>query len=125
MAPGGSRPGSETWAIRGLKRCLKRMGILPDAYAVDPPERETRLMAMQTGDNYIFASADGLFEPRVELGDEVEDGHFAGYIWSVREPWRPPVELWFNRGGVVFCKRHPALCEIGDTLFFALNDYQG
>jgi predicted deacylase len=109
----------------GLKRCLKRLGVLRDDYVVPPPERETRLMAMQGGDNYIFADTDGMFEPRVELGDEVEDGQFAGYVWNIREPWRAPRELHFNRGGVVFCKRTPALCEIGDTLFFTLNDYDG
>ncbi len=110
---------------KGLKRCLKRMGILPESHAVDPPEHDTRLMSMQSGDNYVFASADGMFEPRADLGDEVEDGQFAGYIWNIREPWHAPVELRFERGGVVFCKRHPALCEIGDTLFFTLNDHEG
>ncbi|MGR4000384.1 MAG: succinylglutamate desuccinylase/aspartoacylase family protein [Alphaproteobacteria bacterium] len=107
----------------GLKRCLKRMGILNEDYAVPPPDRETRLMAMQTGDNYIVATEDGLFEPRVDLGDEVKDKQFAGYIWNLKQPWKKPTELHFNKGGIVFCKRHPAVCEIGDTLFFTLNDY--
>ena len=79
-------------------------------------------MDMQGDDNYIFACKDGMFEPRVNLGDEVADGQFAGYIWSLKEPWVPPEKLYFNKGGVVFCKRTPALCEIGDTLMFTLND---
>ena len=106
----------------GLKRCLKRMGILPDAIAIGPPKFETRMMSMQNEENYIYARTDGMFEPRVNLGDEVADGQFAGYIWNVREPWLDPTELRFGKGGVVFCKRHPAMCEIGDTLFFTLND---
>ena len=43
-------------------------------------------------------------------------GQFAGLIWSLKEPWLEPQKLHFNKGGVVFCKRTPALCEIGDTL---------
>ena len=112
-------------ADQGLKRCLKRLGILPEGYPVDPPERETRLKAMQVEANYIYAYEDGMFEPVVDLGDEVGDGQFAGYIWNIRQPWRAPAELHFNRGGTVFCKRHPALCQIGDTLLFTLNDYEG
>ena len=110
---------------QGLKRCLKRMEILPADFPTDPPKFESRMMAMQNEENYIFAYEDGMFEPAVDVGDEVEDGQFAGSIWNVRQPWREPARLHFRRGGVVFAKRHPALCRIGDTLFFTLNDYEG
>ncbi len=72
-------------------------------------------------ENYVFACEDGLFEPAVDVGDEVEDGQFAGYIRNVRQPWKEPTRLHFNRGGIVSIKRHPALCRIGDTLFFRTN----
>ena len=120
---GGITPWIRELGDQGLKRCLKRMGILADDFAVDSPRYETRLWAMQTDDNYIYAAADGMFEPAVDLGDEVEDGQFAGYIWNLRQPWLTPTELRFRKGGIVFCKRHPAMCEIGDTLFFTLNAY--
>ncbi len=109
---------------KGLKRCLKRMGILPESYYVAPPEHETTFRSMQNEENYVFARTDGIFEPAVELGDIVENGQFAGWIWNVREPWKKPTELHFRKGGILFCKRHPALCEIGDTLYFTLNDFK-
>lgn len=121
---GKIRPWIRDLGYNGLVRCLKRLGSLRGDFEVGEPEGETRLMAMQQEENYVFARSDGMFEPRVNLGDEVEDGQFAGYVRSVREPWRRPEVLHFRRGGVVFCKRTPALCEIGDTLFFTLNDYQ-
>lgn len=120
---GGITPWIRELGMNGLKRCLKRMGILPDSHHVDPPQFETRFMAMQNEENYIYAHTDGMFEPAVDLGDDVADGQFAGYIWNIREPWLAPTRLHFTRGGVVFCKRHPALCQIGDTLFFTLNDH--
>ena len=65
-----------------------------------------------------------MFEPAVDVGDDVEDGQFAGYIWNVRQRWREPTRFHFKRGGVVFTRWHPALCRIGDTRFFTLNDYE-
>ena len=121
---GKIRPWIRDLGYSGMVRCLKRLGSLREGFEVGEPEGETRLMAMQQEENYVFARSDGMFEPRVNLGDEVEDRQFAGYVRSVREPWRRPEVLHFRRGGVVFCKRTPALCEIGDTLFFTLNDYQ-
>ena len=52
-------------------------------------------------ENYVFACEDGLFEPVVDVGDEVEDGQFADYIRNVRQPWKEPTRLHFNRGGIV------------------------
>ena len=121
---GKVRPWIRDLGWSGMLRCLKRLGSLRADYEVGEPERETRLMAMQGEENYIFARSDGMFEPRVNLGDEVEDGQFAGFVRSLREPWNEPDVLRFRRGGVVFCKRTPAVCEIGDTLFFTLNDYR-
>lgn len=121
---GKIRPWIRDFGYNGMLRCLKRMSVVRDTYDVPEVEREVRLMAMQQEQNYIFAASEGMFEPRVNLGDEVEDGQFAGYIWSLKEPWKEPEKLHFRRGGVVFCKRTPALCEIGDTLFFTLSDYK-
>ena len=120
---GKIRPWIRKLGHSGMLRCLQRMGSLRTTYEVGPPDCKTRLMAMQQEENYVFARSDGMFEPHVNLGDEVDDGQFAGYVRSLREPWKEPEALRFRRGGVVFCKRTPALCEIGDTLFFTLNDY--
>ncbi len=122
---GKIRPWIRDFAFNGMKRCLREMGILPPDLDLPEPEHAVRLMDMQTDENYIYASKDGMFEPRVNLGDDVEDGQFAGYIWSLKEPWLAPEKLHFKKGGVVFCKRTPALCEVGDTLFFTLNGYRG
>ncbi|MYI67212.1 MAG: hypothetical protein F4103_00030, partial [Boseongicola sp. SB0673_bin_14] len=104
---------------------LRELGVLRTDEVLPEPEHKVALKAMQTGDHYVFAHKDGMFEPVVNLGDSVCDGQLAGYIWNLKEPWETPEELHFNKGGVVFCKRTPALCEIGDTLFFTLSDYEG
>ena len=122
---GNIRPWIRSFAYNGMKRCLRELGVLRTGEELPDPEHKVALKAMQTGDHYIFAHKDGMFEPVVNLGDNVEDGQFAGCIWNLKEPWEAPDELHFNKGGVVFCKRTPALCEVGDTLFFTLSDYEG
>ena len=61
--------------------------------------------------------------PLINLGDNVTKGQVAGVIWSLKEPWKKPTVLKFNNSGIVFCKRNPALCNIGDALFITLEDY--
>ena len=122
---GKIRPWIREFAYNGMRRCLREMGILASSLDLPEPEHRVRLMSMQTDENYVYAYRDGMFEPRVNLGDEVEDGQFAGYIWSLKEPWLAPEDLHFRKGGVVFCKRTPALCQVGDTLFFTLSDHTG
>lgn len=121
---GKIRPWIRTFAFNGVQRCLREMGVLPAEMKLPAPEHQVALKEMQSGDNYIFAYEDGMFEPVVDLGDMVEDGQLAGYIWDLKAPWKEPTKLHFNKGGIVFCKRTPALCEVGDTLFFTLNDYE-
>ena len=36
---------------------------------------------------------------------------------------KKPAELKFGLNGIVFCKRNPALCNVGDALFITLEDY--
>ena len=122
---GKIRPWIREFGFNGMKRCLREMGILPSGMRLPEPEHKVALKRMQSDENYVFACEDGMFEPAVNLSDMVEDGQLAGCIWNLKAPWKEPVELRFNKGGVVFCKRTPALCEVGDTLFFTLNDYEG
>ena len=82
-------------------------------------------MNMQMDENCIYAYKDGMFEPRVNLDEEAENGQFAACIWSLKEPWAAQEKLHVGKGGVVVCKRARALCQVGDTHFFTLNDYTG
>ena len=60
---------------------------------------------------------DGLFEPRVALGDEVKAGDVAGIVHPVDDPERDDAEVRFSAAGVVVCRRVPARAVRGDYLF--------
>src|SRR5579883_1742807 len=74
---------------------------------------------------YCYAPDSGLFEPYVELGDEVKAGQAAGVVHFPDTPWREPTTAYFERDGVVICKRIPGRTERGDCLFHLGADYRG
>ena len=107
-------PESLAIAEQGMRRVLAHVGLLRGAA---PPSAPTRLTETLGDDYYVFATEGGLFEPLVELGEEVSAGQPAGRIHFHHTPWREPERVAFQRSGLVICKRVPALCERGDCLF--------
>jgi predicted deacylase len=99
----------------GLRRVLGLVGALTNPPKEKPPE--TRLMEVRGWDYYVYAPDSGLWEPLVELGDEVEAGQPAAAIHFPDTPWREPTIARFERAGTVICKRIPGRTERGDCLF--------
>ena len=73
----------------------------------------------------MYASEDGLYQPLVELGDEVGAGDLAAAIHFPETPWRDPVLEPFKSDGVVVCKRVPGRSLRGDCLFHLAADWSG
>ena len=104
-------------AREGIPRALKMIGALADSVPAPPPAPATRLLQVRGADYFIYAPDAGLFEPLVELGDEVVAGQQAGFIHFHDTPWRSPSVAVFQRAGTVLCKRVPCRTERGDCLF--------
>jgi predicted deacylase len=104
----------------GLRRVLGLLGALANPPKEKPPE--TRLMEVRGWDYYVYAPDSGLFEPFVELGDEVAAGQPAGAIHFPDTPWREPTIAKFARAGTVICKRIPGRSERGDCVFHLGTD---
>lgn len=107
-------PESLSVAEQGMRRVLAHVGLLQGPV---PAPASTRLTESVGADYYVYASEGGLFEPLVELGEEVSACQPAGRIHFHHTPWRQPEVVAFQRSGLVICKRVPALCERGDCLF--------
>jgi predicted deacylase len=105
----------------GVRRILHKVGALP----VEPPPAaaDTRIMQVRGADYYVYAPDPGLFEPLVELGDEVGAGTPAALIHPHDTPWRVPASAAFGRTGTVICKRVPGRVERGDCLFHLATDF--
>ncbi len=108
-------------AERGLRNLLVHLGILPRDEWREPPA-PTRFLDVRGPEMYVYAPENGLFEPLVELGEEVAPGRPAARIHVPETPWLPPVEVRFNAAGIVMCKRIPARTKRGDCLFHLASD---
>ena len=102
----------------GTRRVLRHIGVWHGPVADDEePGVEPRMLTADDWDYFTYASEDGLFEPAVELGAEVQRGQLAGLIHTPETPWREPAEVRFDQSGLVVCKRIPGRTERGDCLF--------
>jgi predicted deacylase len=108
-------------AQRGVRRVLRHVGSLPDIDVGDDPP-PTRIMEVRGNDDYVYSPEYGLWEPLVDLGDDVEAGQVAAAVYSPQTPWREPVLTHFAQSGTVICRRVPSLVERGDCLFHLAAD---
>jgi len=111
---GGGAVSPEILALteRGIKRLLHSTGMLP-AYKPDAAKGTRELTIVDS----VVAYNNGLFEPYHTVEDEVKKGDVAGVVHFPETPWRTPVPLTFQQGGMVLCQRVPGLVERGDCLF--------
>ena len=103
-------------AEQGLYRLLHHVGTLRRPLAAEAGRRSRLLKRLPTR-SYIHATEPGIFEPFVDIGDEVEKGQTAGAIHFPATPWREPAVIAFSDTGIVLSRRVPAPTEIGDCLF--------
>ena len=100
----------------GTRRWLVHTGILEPEHAPPAPP-STRFLRTRDRRDFVVAPMDGLFEPRVGLGDVVKAGDVAGIVHPVDDPERDGAEVRFSTDGIVVCRRFPARTIRGDYLF--------
>jgi len=108
-------PASMALMRDGLRRVLRATGLLdaPDL----PPPAPTRMMQVGGGTHHVYAMERGLFEPLVDVGDEVRAGQAAARIHFPDSPWKEALTVRFEIDALVLCKRALAPCERGDCLY--------
>jgi predicted deacylase len=103
-------------AEAGIRRALVRLGVMVDGQVAELPAT-IKYFSIADAANYVYAMEDGLFEPCVDLRQEVEVGQPAGTIHFPATPWRAPAEVTFTQGGFVLCRRFPGWARRGDCLY--------
>lgn len=111
---GALTPAYRELCEQGTKRILAHLGVLR---GVDVPPPGPVNFYTVTNDCYVYADTDGLFEPAAALGDTVEAGAIAGWVYQPQRPLEPPRPVHFPRTGLVVCERPLAMCQAGDCLF--------
>jgi predicted deacylase len=117
---GTTTPASLAIAQRGVRRVLQQLGSITGP--LDPSLPSTRLMEVGGSDYYVYSPEYGIWEPLVDLGDDVVAGQPAAVIHCQQTPWREPTTAHFARAGTVICRRVPGGVQRGDCLFHLATD---
>ncbi len=113
---GGGTSTRETAGIgkRGVHNFLVHAGIL-DAEPQIPETAPVKLDMQQPG-AYVFSEHNGLLEPCVDLGDQVQSGDLIARVYSTERTGTAAVEYRATSDGVVMGRHFPSLIKIGDFL---------
>lgn len=111
---GGGSASAKSIAIakRGLRNLLIHAGILQGEIQLEP----TVNIDMPDGDCFVLAQHDGLFEPMVDLGEDVTQGDVIARIWPVDRTGVPALEYKAKTTGLLISRHFPGLIKSGDCM---------
>ena len=103
---------------------LRYYGMLAGEVVKIDPERATppRLVDAANLEDYIPCPRAGIWEPAVDLGEEVEPGRLLGRLHDFSDHASAPLELHAHRAGVLLMMHGPAVAEKGVTLYVIAQD---
>ncbi|WP_386625583.1 N(2)-acetyl-L-2,4-diaminobutanoate deacetylase DoeB [Sulfitobacter geojensis] len=111
---GGGSASAKSIAIakKGLRNVLIHAGILQGEMQIDP----TVNIDMPDGDCFVFAEHEGLFEPMLDLGEDVTEGDVIARVWPVDRTGVPPLEYKAKTSGLIISRHFPGLIKSGDCM---------
>jgi predicted deacylase len=119
---GGGYVTSDSLAVgrRGIRHLMAFVG-LTDQHVHN--KSNCRLMECMDASQYLISPSDGLWEPLVQLGDQVEVGKPVCRLFRADELMSAPQILRSQSVGVVVTKRVPARCRRGDFLVITAREF--
>ena len=99
-------------ARAGVASFLVHAGILPGQ---ETPYTGP-LWHIAGSDAFIYAPSGGVFEPFHACGVAVAAGQPAGCIHDLSQPAKAPIQVSFQRGGLMFARRTPGIVAHGNCL---------
>jgi len=121
-----AHPKGTLHAYEGIKNILRHYGILPGEIVKIDPQRSgpARLLQATTLEDFVPAPRDGVWEPTVEPGAEVEEGGLLGRLHDFADHASESFEVRAQRSGVVMMIHFAAACRKGVTLYLIGKEYQ-
>jgi predicted deacylase len=119
---GAGQFGKEMLSIAdtGLKNVLKMYGILEgQPKAAKAPQ----VVAADRAEDYIMAPVSGIFEPFLELGDEISAGKPIGQIHSTEQPFHAPTPVLAATDGIVMSRKSFPLTRQGDNCMVLVRPF--
>jgi N-alpha-acetyl-L-2,4-diaminobutyrate deacetylase len=91
---------------------LRQAGIV----AGTPEISESQWLDMPSGDCFVFAESDGLFEPLKDLGDPVLKGEIVAHVHPIGRTGSASADYRAGLDGVLAARHFPGLIKSGDCL---------
>ena len=112
---GGGRVNAAALSVarRGVRNVLAHLGVIASSKA-SSINADRPIYELKGTPAYVYATADGIFEPFHELGSEVRAGQAAGLIHRVWEPSIVPEQLSYAADGIVYARRQPGRVRPGN-----------
>jgi predicted deacylase len=113
-------------AYEGIKNVLRHYGLLPgDIVKIDParPTPPRFVQAVNLAD-YIPCPKDGVWEPLVDLGVDVDEGELLGRLHDFSDHSSDALEIRAHRSGVVSMLHFAAQIKKGLTLYVVSEEVQ-
>src|SRR3954454_24807344 len=106
-------------AVAGIENVLRGYGMLSGLIAKIDPAREhpPLLVDARNLEDYVPCPRNGIWEPLVDLGDEVHEGQLIGRLHEFSDYSGAPMELRAHRSGWMIMMCGTAQCQQGTTLF--------
>lgn len=109
---------------RGVRNVLAHLGVLPPVTA-SPRLGNRQLLELPGAAAYVFATADGVFEPFHANGRAVSAGEPAGRIHFPWNPARPSETLRYQADGILYGHRQAARVRSGNCCLVVAAPYRG
>jgi N2-acetyl-L-2,4-diaminobutanoate deacetylase len=111
-------------AYEGVRNVMKHYGMLAGEITKIDSERQSspRLVDARNLEDYVPCPVSGIWEPLIDLGEDVEEGKLLGYLHDFSNHAAEPVEIHAHRAGVVIMMCAGSLCQQGTTLFVIARD---
>jgi predicted deacylase len=103
----------------GIQNVLRHYGMLSgEIVRIDPARQHPPLLVdARNLEDYIPCPQDGVWEPLIDLGEEVRRGQLVGRVHSFSDHAAAPSEIRAHRDGFLIMMCGTAQCRQGTTLF--------
>lgn len=108
----------------GMQNVLRHYGMLTGKIEKIDPLRHSapRLVDARNLEDYVPCPHAGIWEPLVDLGEEVQAGQLVGRLHDFSDPSAEALELRAHRNGIMIMMRSTATSEQGATLYVIAQD---
>ncbi|MEE9321249.1 MAG: succinylglutamate desuccinylase/aspartoacylase family protein [Granulosicoccus sp.] len=119
---GGSTSSAETLGIawRGCHNVMMQAGLLDAELMLCA----TRMLEVRDSDAFVIAPADGLFDIRARLGQEIWHGNLLAQLIDPLQNGAMPVDVQVPSNGALLALRHGGHVQAGDCLAIIADEVQ-